>query len=48
MVGFSLVLPKELLKYVVSVDFPGAWSLSKEGMTNVVFLKGMVSLASLK
>ena len=48
MVGFSLVLPKELLRFVVSVDFPGTWSLSEEGVVDVVLLSGMVSLASSK
>jgi Fe2+ transport system protein B len=47
-VGFSLVLPKELLRFVVLVDFPGTWSLSEESMDDVVLLSGMVSLASLK
>lgn len=48
MVGFSLVLPKELLRYVVLVDFPSAWSFLEEGVADVVFLSGMVSLVSLK
>jgi predicted metalloprotease len=47
-VGFSLVLPKEFLRFVVSVDFSGTWSLSEENMDDVVLLIGMVSLASLK
>ena len=48
MVGFSLVLPKELLRFVVSMDFHGAWSFSEEGMADVVLLSGMVSLATSK
>jgi hypothetical protein len=48
MVGFSLVLPKELLRFVVLMDFHGAWSFSEEGMTDVVLLSGMVSLAPSK
>jgi hypothetical protein len=47
-VGFSLVLPRELLRFVVAVDFPGTLSLSEEGVADVVLLSGMVSLASLK
>ncbi|XP_073266626.1 uncharacterized protein [Populus alba] len=42
LVGFSLVLPKELLRYVVSMDFHGAWSFSEEGMVDVVLLSGML------
>jgi hypothetical protein len=47
-VGLSLVLPKELLRYVILVDFFCAWSLSEEGVAYVVFLSGMISLASSK
>lgn len=48
MVGFILVLPKELLIFVVSMDFHGAWSFSEEGVADVVLLSGMVSLATSK
>jgi hypothetical protein len=40
-----MVLPKELLRFVVSMDFHGAWSFSEEGVVDVVLLSGMVSLA---
>jgi len=43
--GFSLVLPKELLRFVVSMNIYGAWSFSEEGVADVFLLSGMVSLA---